>query len=104
MNKNDYQLFCLNQMFPDQITLKINSRLKNELDKETQNNLKKDIFNLNKKPIDVLKNHGIKIINKFELVKTTKNICLFNFRCDQINNHVSTKKKSKTKDSIKAWK
>lgn len=88
-NKNDYQLFCLNQIFPDQITLNINKRLKNESDKITLNNLKKDIFNLNKKPIDVLRNHGIKIINKLNSVKTTRNICLFNFRCDQVNNHVS---------------
>lgn len=88
-NKNDYQLFCLNQIFPDQITLNINKRLKNESDKITLNNLKKDIFNLNKKPIDVLRNHAIKIINKLNSVKTTRNICLFNFRCDQVNNHVS---------------
>ena len=88
-NKNDYQLFCLNQIFPDQITLNINKRLKNESDKITLNNLKKYIFNLNKKPIDVLRNHAIKIINKLNSVKTTRNICLFNFRCDQVNNHVS---------------
>ena len=32
-NQNEYQFFCVNQMFPDQITLKINKRLKHDKDK-----------------------------------------------------------------------
>lgn len=81
-------------MFPDQITLKINKRLKYESDKQKLISLKKDIFDLNKKPIDTLRNHGIKIVNDINClnsVKTTKNICLFNFRCDQVNKHIATK-------------
>ena len=33
-DQNKYQLFCLNQMFPDQMTLKINKRLNNDSDKQ----------------------------------------------------------------------
>ena len=88
-DENEYQMSCLNQMFPDQVTLKINKRLKRRSDKKTLMSLKREIFDLSKNPIEVLKNHGIKIINKLKSVKTTKNICLFNFRCNQINNYVS---------------
>ena len=88
-DENEYQMSCLNEMFPDQITLKINKRLKHQSDKKTLMSLKREIFDLSKNPIEVLKNHGIKIINKLKSVKTTKNICLFNFRCNQINNYVS---------------
>ena len=33
-DENEYQMSCLNQMFPDQITLKINKRLKRQSDKK----------------------------------------------------------------------
>ena len=88
-DQNEYQLFCLNQMFTDQITLKTNKRLKSEEDKKRLIRIKNDIFDLNKKPIDTFKKHGIKVINSMKDVNTTQNICLFNFRCDQVNNHVS---------------
>ena len=88
-DQNEYQLFCLNQMFTDQITLKTNKRLKSEEDKKRLIQIKNDIFDLNKKPIDTFKKHGIKVINSMKDVNTTQNICLFNFRCDQVNNHVS---------------
>ena len=42
-NQNEYQLFCVNQMFPDQITLKINKRLKHDEDKAKLIRLKEDI-------------------------------------------------------------
>ena len=63
-NQNDYQLFCLNQMFPDQITLRINKRLQANEDKERLSRIKKDIFDLNKRPIDTFKKHGITVTNK----------------------------------------
>ena len=31
----------------------------------------------------------MKIINSMKQVDTTNNICLFNLRCDQVNNHIS---------------
>ena len=76
-------------MFPDQITLKINKRLTHDEDKIKLIQLKKDILDTSKDIIDTFKKHGIKIVNKMKDVDTVKNICLFNFRCDQINNHVS---------------
>ena len=88
-NQNDYQLLCVNQMFPDQITLMINKRLKHDEDKVKLIRLKEDIFDINKKPIDTFRKHDIKIVNKMKDVDTTNNICLFNFRCDQVNNYIS---------------
>ena len=88
-NQNEYQLFCVSQMFPDQITLKINKRLKHDKDKVRLIKLKEDILNITKNPIEIFKKHGMKIINKMKDVDTTNNICLFNFRCDQVNKHVS---------------
>ena len=40
-------------MFPDQITLKINKRLKRLSDKKTLMSLKREIFDLSKNPIEV---------------------------------------------------
>ena len=88
-NQNEYQLSCINQMFPDQITLKINKRLKHEGDKTKLKILKEDILDITKNPINTFKKHNIKIINRMKDVDTTNNICLFNFRCDQVNNHIS---------------
>ena len=88
-NQNEYQLFCVSQMFPDQITLKINKRLKHDKDKVRLIKLKEDILNITKNPIEIFKKHGIKIVNEMKDVDTTNNICLFNFRCDQVNKHVS---------------
>ena len=88
-NQNEYQLFCVSQMFPDQITLKINKRLKHDKDKVKLIKLKEDILNITENPIEIFKKHGMKIINKMKDVDTTNNICLFNFRCDQVNKHVS---------------
>ena len=88
-NQNEYQLFCVNQMFPDQITLRINKRLKHDEDKVGLIGLKEDILDITKNPIETFKKHDMKIINKMKDVDTTNNICLFNFRCDQVNKHVS---------------
>ena len=88
-NQNEYQLFCVNQMFPDQITLRINKRLKHDDDKAKLIRLKEDILDIAKNPIETFKKHRIKIKNKMKDVETTNNICLFNFRCDQVNKHIS---------------
>lgn len=88
-DKDKYQLSCINQMFKDQITLKENKRLKSEDDKKRLIQLKNYIFNSNKKVIDTFKKHGIKTINDMKQVSTTKNICLFNFRCDQVNKNIA---------------
>jgi len=87
-NKAQYQMFCVNQLFPNQITLRINKRLKSESDKTKLIKMKKDLFNTKKTVMDIFRKHGIKIINKMKNVTTKKNICLFNFRCDQVNTHI----------------
>ena len=90
-NQNEYQLFCVNQMFPDQMTLKINKRLKNDEDKVKLMRLKEDILDTTKDIMDTFNKNGINVVNKMKDVDTTNNICLFNFRCNQVNNHVSKK-------------
>ena len=39
-NQNDYQSFCINQMFPNQITLRINKRLQSDEDKDRLTRIK----------------------------------------------------------------
>lgn len=79
----------MNQIFPNQMTLKINKRLKNESDKQKLISFKKDLFDLSKKPIDTFTKYGFEIIEDIKNVITTTNICLFNFRFDQVNNHIA---------------
>ena len=77
---NEYQLFCPNQMFPDQITLRINKRLKHDEDKAKLIMLKEDILDSTKNQIETLKKHGIKIINKMKDVDTTKKYMSIQFQ------------------------
>ena len=72
-NKNDYQLFCINQIFTHYITLKINKRLQ-DTDKQKLHDIKTDLFNLNIKPIDTFRKQGIKIIDKLTGVRTINNM------------------------------
>ncbi|DAC81756.1 TPA_asm: S1H [Trichoplax MELD virus] len=88
-DQNNYQLWCLNQMFPHQLTLSENKRLNKSSDKRKLIVLKRDIFDLNKDVISTFKRHGIKVVKTMKEVTTIKNICLFNFRCDQVNKHVA---------------
>ena len=101
-------MFCVNQMFKNQITLKVNKRLKNEEDKIKLSNIKDDIFNYSKDVIETFKKYGIKLIYKMEDVKTKNNICYFNFRCQKINEHIhkliKTENKTVTINKIKYWK
>jgi hypothetical protein len=95
-------------MFKNQITLKVNKRLKNEEDKIKLSNIKDDIFNYSKDVIETFKKYGIKLIYKMEDVKTKNNICYFNFRCQKINEHIhkliKTENKTITINKIKYWK
>ena len=75
---SQYLLKCINYMFPNQLTLKINKRLKTEEQRSKLKQLKKDIFNLKKDPLQTLKSHGFKTIHNFSQIKTTQNICYFN--------------------------
>ena len=83
-----YMQRAVNMTFPHQITLKINKRLKSEDDRKRMKSLESDIFDMEKDVMDTLKRHGVKIIHEMGEVNTLKNICLFNFRTDQVNAYV----------------
>jgi hypothetical protein len=77
-NKANYQIFCINQMFPNQITLKENKRLKSTSDIQRLISLKEDLFDTTKDVIDVFRQHGIKIIDNMKDVTTENNIDVYN--------------------------
>jgi len=83
-----YQLQCINHMFPNQITLKINKRLKTDEQRNKLYQLKKDIFNLKKDPLKTLKSYGFPTIHRYSQIKTTQNICYFNPRTIRVNKYV----------------
>ena len=87
-NVSQYLLKCINYMFPNQITLKINKRLKTDEQRNKLYRLKEDIFDLSKDPLQTLKSYGFKTIHKFSQIQTTQNICYFNPRTIRVNNHV----------------
>jgi hypothetical protein len=81
-NLREYQQSCINQMFPNQIELKISKRLKTEKDRNKMKNLKKEIFENPKNIIKILEKYKFKTCRSLKDVKTLKNICYFNFRTD----------------------
>ncbi len=87
-DRQKYLRNCVDQIFPNQFMLKINKRLKNEADREKLKQLKKDIFANPKNILNTLKKHGFKFIHDMKDVKTTKNICYFNYRTNIVINHV----------------
>ncbi len=84
----EYLTQCMNILFPSTILLNDIKRFKNDSDKKKVIELKKDIFNVNLTIEEICKKHNLNMIRKLSDVKTTTNICLFNFRCDQVNNHI----------------
>jgi len=64
-------------------------RLKTDEQRNKLYQLKKDIFNLKKDPLQTLKSHGFPTIHKFSQIKTTQNICYFNPRTIRVNKHVN---------------
>ena len=82
---------CIDIMFPNQISLKINKRLKNEEDKIKLNNLKNDIFDptKNKDMIALLRSYDFNIVESLYNINTKNNICYFNYRAKQVNKFVS---------------
>jgi hypothetical protein len=86
-----YFINCINILFNNRITLKINKRLKTEEDRIRLVNLKNDIFNTNIDVMDTFKKYGFKIVDKMDDVTTMKNITYYNFRSKNINRHVYNK-------------
>ena len=95
-----YMLNCLNQMFPNHITLTINKRLKTESQRKHLLQLKKDIFDPKKNPLDTLKRMGFPIITKMSEVTSMQNICYSNYRTRDVNKHVHNKLIEKPKHTV----
>jgi hypothetical protein len=87
-NSKVYLDECMSHLFPNQIVLKKNKRLKNPKDIEKLINLKVDIFNNNIDIMTTIKKYGLKIITKMSELKTKTNVCFFNFQCAKVNNYV----------------
>lgn len=85
---SNYLTQCMSILFPTQIILNDIKRLKNEQDKETLIELKKDIFNTDISIEAICKKHNLNTVYKLEDVKTKVNISLFNFRCNIVNSHI----------------
>ena len=78
---------CMSILFQQQILLSEIKRVDNEEDKLKIQNLKKDVFS-NMSIVDICNKYGLNMIKDMKKVKTTKNICLFRFRTEQVNSHV----------------
>ena len=76
-------------MFPNQIILKHNKRLKTEEDQIKLKSIKADVFDMNIDISTTLRKY-FRTITKYNEVKTNKNISFFNFRAEKINVHVQS--------------
>lgn len=85
---SEYLTQCMNILFPTTILLNEIKRFKNDDDKKRIVELKKDIFNVNMTIEEICKKHNLNMVKNLSEVKTTINISLFNFRCEQVNNHI----------------
>jgi len=79
---------CHELMFPNITTLYVNKRVKTDKERETLKQLKNDIFDTKLDIMTTLKKHKFKIIEDMKDVKTTRNICYFNYRQNIINRHI----------------
>ena len=91
-NKKEYVNRIINMMFPNQIILQHNKRLKTKEDQMILENIKEDIFNLNIDVSTTMRKY-FKTITKYSEVETNKNVSFFNFRAEKINKFVQSKNK-----------
>lgn len=87
-DNSTYLSMCMNIIFKNQILLKDIKRLNNEKDKIRMKKLKEDIFNYSLSIEEICKRNNIKTIKDYGEVKTLKNICYFNFRCQQVSSNI----------------
>lgn len=92
---------AISMVFPNNIELKINKRLKSEEDRAKLANLKQDIFNTEFAVEFICNKYGIKTINAMSDVNTSNNISYFNYYSDKVNKHCHDKFAKKLKKSIK---
>jgi len=85
-SNTSYLSTCVNNIFPNQLVLSVNKRLKCEKEKQTLYKLKDEILNNMDTPImDIFRKHGIKIEKDKRKVRTVRNVAYFNERVDEIN-------------------
>lgn len=95
-NNSEYLTSCMNILFKDQILLQEIKRLDKEEDKQKMKELKKDIFNTSFSIESICDKYGLKKTSSMNEVNTKLNICLFNFRCDMVNERIHSKVFHKT--------
>ena len=89
-NIDEYLSNCINIMFPNQVILEENKRLKTKEDKQKLKDLKREIFDPNLKVMDVLKKY-FKTISNYKDINTLNSISYFNFRSIRVNNLIHHK-------------
>ena len=89
-NVKEYLKRCIDIMFPNQIMLEHNKRLKTKEDQLRLIQIKEDIFNL-KLDIGTTMKKYFKTINRYQDVTTYKNISFFNFRSEKVNKVLQSK-------------
>ena len=87
-------------MFPNQIVLKYNKRLRTKEDQEKLYQIKKDIFNMDIDVATTMKKYFKTIYKKSE-VTSTKNLSYFNFRGEKINKYVQNNIIKVPKEAVK---
>lgn len=87
-DKQSYLMNCIDIMFPNQIVLETCKRLKDKKDIAKLINLKEEILDTTKDVIETLKKYKFRFISELDDLKTTNNICFFNYRCDVVNAYV----------------
>ena len=93
LNYDEYMNHCIDSIFPNNIHLKINKRLKTVEDRETLKRFKKDCFN-EKLSIEQIVNKYFKQVDK---VTTNNNIAYTNNTCDNVS-HIVRQNLGKTND------
>ena len=82
-------------MFPNQIILEHNKRLKTKEDQELLRQIKEDIFN-RKQDVSVTLKKYFKTIHSYSRLETMKKISFFNFRAGKINEVLQDRMKNNT--------
>lgn len=87
-NNSEYLEKCMNILFNNQILLQDIKRFKDEKDKQLIKQLKSDIFNNAISIESICDKYGLNKVYKMQDVTSKLNVCLFNFRCDNVNEHI----------------
>ena len=100
IDKKDYLNRIINMMFPNQIVLKYNKRLRTKEDQQMLYQIKKDIFNVDLDVATTMKKY-FRAIYRLSEITTTTNLSYFNFRGEKINKHVQNNNIKVPKDAMK---